>query len=121
MSYSYTPCVSRQCLVTFQKNPRVLDEHEHAVRVIAAVAEVEAVGQETVSLLLLRVYPHRADIDADDITGQPYDDPDPPLELTLRSDAILAMSPIDDEDDEDDEEYAEEDEDDDDDDDDDDA
>lgn len=95
MSFAYTPCVGRQVLVTFSKNPRVLDDQEQAVRVIAAIAEVESVGEETVSLLLLRVYPHRNDVDIDE--NRPYDEPEPPLELTLRADAILAMSPLDDE------------------------
>ena len=94
MSYAYTPCVGRQCLVTFSKSPRVLDEHDQAVRVIAAVADVEAVGEETISLLLVKVYPHRSDVDAD-LETQPSAEPEPPLELTLRSDAILAMNPVD--------------------------
>ena len=104
MSYAYSPCVGRQCLVTFSKSPRVLDERERAVRVIAAIADVESVGEETVSLLLHRVYPHRADVEADDADGQVFDEPEPALELTLRADAILALNPIDEEEEYDDEE-----------------
>lgn len=95
MSYAFTHQVGRQCLVTFQKNPRVLDEHDQAVRAIAAVADVESVGEETVTLLLHKVFPHRSDVGAAE-GEQPFAEPDPPMELTLRSDAILSMNAIDD-------------------------